>query len=203
MKGQIQLVSQPQEYFREVLVSVLSSKKLKVQEEVEYYLVNLLFEFMNPDRLYIQDIETGFKREEPLVNLLQEALIESKPQIKKTLFRHIGDLSLYQAGLFHEHISQKKLTIDYYISIGERAYAFVEGLSEDSHVKKIFSELAQKFSLLVDIFSDLGEKIFQKTERDLIRTYQVWLETKNQKAERVLKEAGVLVQNVKRKKNHQ
>jgi hypothetical protein len=53
-KSKLTLVKQPQEFFRALIIDALGHQKVRVIAETEFYLVNLLNEFMNTEKLYLQ-----------------------------------------------------------------------------------------------------------------------------------------------------
>lgn len=189
----IQLVTQPQEYFRELLLAALQDNQIAPRShEVEFYLVNLLFQFMKADYFFRPNVQTGTLDQECLVEILQHALEEKQPQVQKNLFRRLGDLSLYHAGFFYAHLYRQLGDVDYYIQMGEMAYQTVGDLSEEETLKKIYLELADRFPLFVQVLSCVSEKVFHQTEKDLLRTYETWVQTRSEKAEKTLREAGIL-----------
>ena len=71
--AEMTLVSQPQDFFRELVTGALGRQQIEVAPETEFYLVNLLGQFITTDRLYAKN-EQGAVREEPLALMLKEAL---------------------------------------------------------------------------------------------------------------------------------
>src|SRR5580698_8113837 len=120
-KPSLKLVSQPQDYFRELVTEALSSQQIKTKPETEFYLVNLLNQFMKTDRLYGQ-AEDGSLKEQPLAFMIKEAIEEPQVEQQAVLFRHIGDVSLYTAGFFQDSLNRKLVDVDYYIDVGHTAY---------------------------------------------------------------------------------
>ena len=129
-KKSIKLVSQPQDYFRELVTEALEKEHVSTQPETEFYLVNLLNQFMTSDRLYLRDGE-GSAREEPLALMIKGALEEPKPQAQRLMFRHVGDVSLYMAGFFQDSLARKLVDVDYYIDMGGAAYQQVASRAEE------------------------------------------------------------------------
>ncbi|NBU21588.1 hypothetical protein EBS43_09325, partial [bacterium] len=111
-KMQLTLVAQPQDFFRELVTAALSKQKVSIQPETEFYLVNLLNQFMHADRLYTRSVN-GEPEERPLAILVKEALEHNRAHERVSLFRHIGDVSLYKAGYFQESLNRKLVDIDY------------------------------------------------------------------------------------------
>lgn len=172
-KTRLTLVTQPQEFFRELLVEAMGNQKLRTREETEFYLVNLLNDFMTTDRLFTEALD-GTKREEPLALMLKDALEQPQRRMQGLLFRQLGDVSLYKAGFFHESLSRKLVDVDYYIDMGGGAYQQVAVRAEDNAQRIIFDELSDKFARLVEVFAEVADRTAQRSQKDLLRLYEKW-----------------------------
>ncbi len=190
-KAGLTLVTQPQEYFRELVTESMGRQNVVAAPETEFYLVNLLNQFMTTDRLYATDSEGGHK-EEALVLLMKEALDTPEPTAQRAMFRYVGDVSLYFAGFFHERLSRKLVDLDYYVGMGGTAYKHVAAREEERSLRSTYLELADKFSDFVEVFADMSCKTAAKTEKDLLRIYDLWVRTKSDRAAKTLQEAGIL-----------
>lgn len=190
-KRNLTLVSQPQDYFRELVTEALENQKLTTQPETEFYLVNLLNQFMTTDRLYQKDSE-GSTKQEPLAMMVKEALENPVPQAQSALFRHIGDVSLYTAGFFQDSLNRKLVDVDYYIGMGGAAYQQVAVRSEEDLLKAIYKELAEKFGALVEVLAEVSDKTSQRTEKDILRLYEIWIKTRSTRAAKALQQAGII-----------
>ena len=186
----ILVVTQPLDYFRQLVTAALNTHQLKTQPETEFYLVNLLNDFMTTERLYTR-YGDGSVQMEPLALQLQTALQQPEPQVRRCLLRQIGDVSLYVAGYFQESLNRKVVDVDYYIEMGGLAYRKVADQAQES-LNPLFTELAEKFALLVEVLAEVAEWNHPKTERDLLRVYDLWIKTRSQRAERALSQAGIL-----------
>jgi hypothetical protein len=190
-KMQLTLVAQPQDFFRELVTAALSKQKVSIQPETEFYLVNLLNQFMHADRLYTRSVN-GEPEERPLAILVKEALEHNRAHERVSLFRHIGDVSLYKAGYFQESLNRKLVDIDYYIKMGGAAYSQVAYNAEENHLRSLYEELSYRFATLVDILADVSETTTPRDEKDLLRLYELWLRTKSERAAKALQQAGIL-----------
>ncbi|MDR3608055.1 MAG: hypothetical protein P4M08_11825 [Oligoflexia bacterium] len=185
------LVAQPQEYFRELVTDALGKQKIATQPETEFYLVNLLNQFITTDRLYARDGE-GAVREEPLVLMIKEAIEQPEKRTQSVLFRHVGDVSLYTAGFFQDSLARKLVDVDYYIGMGETAYKQVAVRTEEEAMRSLYEELAQKFASFVEVLATISDRTAPRSEKDLLRLYDLWLRTKSERAAKALQEAGIL-----------
>jgi hypothetical protein len=190
-KAELTLVSQPQDFFRELVTGALGKHQIEVAPETEFYLVNLLGQFITTDRLYAKN-EQGAVREEPLALMLKEALEHPQPQTQFKMFRHIGDVSLYVGGFFQQSLNRKVVDVDYYIEIGGRAYRLVASRSDENVHRNLYEELAAKFKALIDVLAEVSDRTQPKTEKDLLRLYDLWVRTRSDRAAKALKEAGIL-----------
>jgi hypothetical protein len=189
-KMDLTLVAQPQDFFRELVTGALGRQQIAVKPETEFYLVNLLGQFITTDRLYSTDQQGGV-REESLALMLKEAY-EAQPPIRTKLFRRIGDVSLYVGGYFQQSLNRKVVDVDYYIEIGGRAYGLVAGAAEEPAHRSVYEELAGKFKALIDVLAEVSDQTQPRTEKDLLRLYELWVRTRSDRAAKALKEAGIL-----------
>lgn len=192
MKPKLTLVTEPREFFYQQITQALQELRVSAIPETEFYLVNLLNQFMSADNLYARDAQ-GHTKEEPLAVMLKEALETPASSHQRVMFRHVGDISLYTAGYFQESLHRKSAPIDYYITLGGQAYQHVARREDLGARQKMFEELAAKFAEFVDVLSRVGEKtnFLAKNERDLLRVYEIWLKTKSERAAKALQEAGI------------
>lgn len=189
-KPDLTVVSQPQAFFHELITSALEKQRLKLEPETQFYLVNLLNQFLLTQNLFLQDSE-GHLKEEPLALMIKDALEETTHEMQKLLFRKVGDVSLYTSGFFQESLNRKLVDLDYYINVGETAYGHVAARAA-SDQKKIFEELAHRFSALVDVLAHISDQTTPKTERNLFQLYDRFMKTGSKRAEQVLKDAGLI-----------
>lgn len=186
----ITLVAQPQAFFHELVVEALGRQRIRTRPETEFYLVNLLNQFMSSDHLYTRGGD-GQAREEPLALMLKEALETPEPSLRSTMLRRLGDVSLYKAGYFQESLLRKFVDLDYYIGLGGGAYQKAASLTSEATHKNVFEELAHKFGHFVEVLAEVSDKTTPKTEKNLLHLYEVWIKTGSERAEKALKDAGI------------
>ena len=147
----------PVEFFRGQVCQAADSLNLKLDDQVEFYLVNLLCDFIHP----FQNEEDGELFEKPLAVLLKEAL-ESSPGVQLKLLKKLGDTSLYIAGFFQDFFKKKTYPIGYYINMGSSAYQNVSNIFKLEHKDPSFylmyDDLSNEFENLVDIVSEVAER---------------------------------------------
>lgn len=128
---------------------------------VTHYLSNLLVEFAHVDRLYDIKNQQG-KLVETVVELLYEAeVLHEAPSIERErdVHRHIGDFTLFMAGLFPEFlrriksaglIHHKDFLVDY-VKTGKRSYGIVARFQhgESKETTVLFQKLSDNFELCV------------------------------------------------------
>lgn len=190
-KSQITLVEGPQAFFHELIDDAFKSRRLATQPETQFYLVNLLGQFITTDQLYTRD-ENGNAQEEPLALMLKEAMDQAQPEAKRSLLRHVGDVSLYVAGFFQDSLSRKLVDVDYYIGMGGTAYQHVASTTPEDVLRALYGELAEKFSSFVDILAEISDKTTIKNEKNLLRLYELWVRTRSERAAKALQEAGII-----------
>ncbi len=180
-KPNLKLVAQPQDFFRELLTDALGKNQVTTRPETEFYLVNLMNQFVSAEKL----------TQEPLALMVKDAIERPEIHEQQAMFRHVGDVSLYIAGYFQDSLSRKLVDVDYYIGMGGTAYQHAAARAEQS-LRGVFQELAERFATFVNVLADVSDKTNPKTEKDLLRLYEVWVTTRSERAARALQEAGIL-----------
>lgn len=197
-RHELKLVTEVDTFFYELLNNAIEAHKLKIRPESQVYLLKLLTEFIRPENLYLQD-GAGNLKEEPLAFMLKEALEEKQPEMSKKMFRKLGDVSLYFSGFFQDRLHKKLVDIDYYIELGGTAYSEVASRTQENHMAEMYGEMSQKFSALVDVFAEMSDQTTLKTETNLLKLYDHWVQTKSKRAEKILMEAGIITtSNIKK-----
>ncbi len=138
----------------------------------------------------------------PLALLLKEALEQTEPMQQKQQFKHLGDVSLYVAGYFQDSLNLKAVDVDYYIQVGGAAYQSVAARAEEDPKQSTYLELAEKFAGCVEVLAEISEKTLPRSEKDLLRLYEVWVKTRSDRAAKALQEAGILPNSTLKKNWH-
>lgn len=128
---------------------------------VAEYVTNLLVEFTHVDNLYrIRSHED--KAVDTVVDLLYESEVLFQAQSmdrERDVHRHIGDFTLFMAGLFPEYLRRlktagiiyhKDFLVDY-VKTGKRSYGIVaqSGAGDAEHRTPLFRKLSENFELCV------------------------------------------------------
>jgi len=69
--------------------------------------------------------------------------------------------------------------------------AAMHGGAGTSPLNALFTELATKFKLFVDVLSEVSERCRLTTSTDILRVYERWIRTKSVRTERMLRELGI------------
>lgn len=155
-------------------------------EKVTSYVSNLLVDFTHTDHLY----KIRNRQNQPVdsvVDLLFESEVMLEAQSldrERDVHRHIGDFTLFMAGLFPEYLRQlksagriyhKDFLVDY-VKTGKRSYGIVAQIGRDDAETNLplFQKLSENFELCVAglgfVRSDLDRMqnpTYQRT-RDLL-----------------------------------
>ena len=185
-------VDKPMEYFREIVNIAVENLHVHADEEAIFYIVNLLSEFLKVDNLYT-DIDPNAD-EEPLTVLLERALNSNQnEQIQR--FKYLGDFSLFISGFFSDSLYKRLVSLDFYKIIGCTSYNQLATIMKSKVQSKTFwelyHELAENFSIFVDILSEVSDKSFSHTNKDILKVYERWLKTKSLRDEKILKKEGI------------
>jgi hypothetical protein len=133
----------------------LVSKELSADPEVAAYVSNLLIDFVHVDHLYRIRNCRGKRLED-----VGEMLVESNPlldarsfQREREVRKHIGDYTLFLAGMFREYLGtlpRRGLRLDSiidYVKAGKESYRVVSAFDQFEYrqVASLFRRLAESF----------------------------------------------------------
>ncbi len=174
------LAASVDEFFHEVVTDALSVVHLDASEPASWYLVGLLGD-MTRHRL----------TDEPLGPKLAQPGAEAGERVKT--LKQVGDTSLYVAGFFAESLTRSLVDVDYYMGIGQSAYAqLARSLGAQATLTEVYEELAEKFPQFVDVLAQVRKRVDFATP-DVGKLYEIWLRTRDEWIERKLRALGVLV----------
>jgi hypothetical protein len=182
------------DYFRTSIDDVIAEQGVEVDPHATHYVVNMMTLFSRSDQFYQDDGETyGIK---PLALMLADAADASSTEQRNHTLQRIGDVALFISGFFVENLANKAVDIDYYMSMGESAYGSlseeVRGTFRGNAFADVYRELATKFQILIDVLHEVRANARAESDVNLLRTYEIWLKTGSRRAEKLLREQGIV-----------
>jgi hypothetical protein len=174
----------PAEYFKELVESAMARQHLQAGNLTEYYIVNLLCQYV---RL---DAPAGNDAGQPLAVRLAKAL-DSGGSDQRARLRSLGDFSLFMSGFFSESLNRRLVDVDYYKAMGEYAYGSLSRRDADAFAE-VFGELARKFVGFMDVLADVSERTALASSTDALRVYEKWLRTGSRRDAKRLISRGIV-----------
>ena len=176
----VTLAASVDEFFHEVVTDALSAVDLDASEPAGWYLVGLLGDMT---RARLTDDALGPK----LANA------EVAPAERVRTLKQVGDTSLYVAGFFAESLTRSLVGVDYYVGLGQSAYAqLAKSLGGQRTLTEVYEELSENFPKFVDVIAEVRKRTDFATP-DVGRLYEMWLRTRDEWIEKKLRAVGVLV----------
>lgn len=185
----VNLVLKPTEFFREKISNVLEKQQIKVSEEIEFYLVNLLCEFISPAPL---QTKTGTLDllDTPLALVLKEA-VEASSQEQIKIYKILGDTSLYVSGYFQDYFNRKTIDIDYYMLMGSTAYNHLSALDRERN-SELYSNLSLNFHVFVEVVAEVADQLGGiNKSKNLLAIYDRWTRNNSDRLRKTLEEYGI------------
>jgi hypothetical protein len=180
----VTLAASVDEYFHEVVTDALSTVDLEASQPASWYLVGLLGEMT---RTRLTDEPLGLKLATSVSNQNQE------PGERVRTLKQVGDTSLYVAGFFAESLNRSLVDVDYYVGIGQSAYAqLARSLGGQHSLTEVYGELAEKFPQFVDVIAIIRKRTDCATS-DVTKLYEIWMRTRDEWIEKKLRAVGVLI----------
>jgi hypothetical protein len=182
------------DYFRTSIDEVIAEQGVDVDPHAAHYVVNVMTLFSRSDRFYQDDGETyGLK---PLALMLADAADAPSAEQRNQTLQRIGDVALFISGFFVDSLANKAVDIDYYMNMGESAYGSLSeelrGTFRGNVFAGIYGELATKFQILIDVLHEVRDSARGESDINLLRTYEIWLKTGSRRAEKLLRQQGIV-----------
>jgi hypothetical protein len=175
-------------YFRELLVEAQERQKLRIKEHVEFYLVNLLVDYLSIDPSQQSDC---------LALTFARAQASSHGE-RMLLFKQLADSSLYFAGFFQEYFLKKGLSLDYCITMGSNGYQQLADMMRgrgkaERNFARLYGDMAHTFRESVVLLLDVSRHTIHQGEpsEGILQIYENWLDTASQGLEQELRELGI------------
>lgn len=175
-------------YFHDAVSRAAQRRRLEMEGETLVYVVNLLSTYVRSDRLY--DITPAGVSIPLLSELYGEAVHADSSDSRDRCLRRLGDVALFMSGFFSQSLGRSLVDVDYYISMGGRAYGYLADSMRVSRtsaaLRDVFSELAGKFAGIAEALSGIGEVCAIRNSMDVLRLYEIWqCSGSNEAAERL------------------
>lgn len=175
------------DYFSRQLRQLASQTTPSPREEILWYIASLLERFGRSDRLFAY--EDGRHDLRPLALLYGDAREASSEQERCLLLRQLGDLALFMGSLFPQRYERRGIRRDYFIGMGSSAYDYL-GDNAQGH-RSLFSELAQRFSNLLDLIERCFSQRDRHDARDVMDLYRRWQQSRDPSLARQLRQLGI------------
>ncbi len=165
----------------------------EVEEGTEFYLVNLLTQFLSTGRL----VSVGGARvdDQPLAIRLMECRSATGKGDRFLQLKHLADSTLYVLGFFSDSLKRSTVDLRYYAGVGVSAYNDLSRLTGWKG-DPVFGELANKFGDCVELLTTVKEGA--PDHQDVVKLYELWAATGDERAEARLRALGVMLDEPER-----
>ena len=178
-------------FFRDLLEEVLEGQDVQLSDASAAYLVHVVSGFTNPAVLHSNNSveEPG----PPALFRLYEQAISAPPLEQFEAYRHLGDVALFVSSFFAPHVERSVVSFEYYIQMGGSAYDRAASLDRTGKMRPLMRQLADKFSRVVELLTQLAEKTSLPICRDLANLYERWSRNPNNQElyERLIRQGAV------------
>ncbi|MBX2811414.1 MAG: hypothetical protein KTR25_06385 [Myxococcales bacterium] len=164
-----------EDFFDELLASALETQRVQIAVSSRIYLVQLFEEFALAERFHeaTHDDEPG----PPTLAWLYERARNGSSATRLEAWRHLGDVALMVSSVFGSYLERRHciVGVDYYVRMGTSAYNTAANYARTGGLGLVFEELSQKFRVLVDVLTRIGEAANLPVSSSIERLYERWL----------------------------
>jgi len=176
-------------WFREQVGEVLAHRRIRVSQEAELYVADLLDGHLASERLFVERPD-GSVDSEPLALILLKALAAERRE-RAAHLKRLGDTSLFVSGFFGDSLARSAVDERYYRAMGERAYEALADVERGARLEALYAELAQRFEQLTDCLAEIAELADLRSNRGLLRLYERFQLTRSERVAEKLRARGV------------
>jgi hypothetical protein len=194
-ENRLDLVTSPQEFFHDKITSASSTLRIKLDEHVEFYLVNLLTRFVSSTATTSDKDCSDDVLATPLAFMLKRA-VEAPNEQKLGLYRALGDSSLYLSGFFQDYFNRKAFDINYFITMGASAYdqasLLTKSQTRDDGLHETLDALSKNFAQIVDVVAQASDSSALQQDSSILNLYDRWNRSGSERIRILLQEKGIL-----------
>ena len=117
--------------------------------------------------------------------------VQASRHERAKLLRTMGDTALFVAGFFADSLSCGLVDLDYYRSMGGRAYARLGDEEDRTFSPGVFRELAARFMQFADLLQEVSETSRLTSQASVVKLYERWARTGSRRAALLLAERGI------------
>ncbi len=179
------------DFFNDVVQEAIVARKMSTFPLAQNYLVSILENYIHTNNLFDTQTENGKKTRDTLAETFLKAQ-NSNPTVKIELLKKLGDVSLYVSGFFADSLSRKIVDVDYYVDMGEVAYATLASEIKEDTSRKVFKDFSSRFLEYVDLLTTISQKSLIQNDESILRLYEKYLKTGSELARETLEEKGIV-----------
>lgn len=161
-----------------------------VEEDLEYYLVQMLQHFIDKPDIVSSIIALDYL-------IANDAVDTSRQQ----LLQDVGDKCLLFSGLFPEQAERRRVPVSYFVGLGEAAYYSVASFNQEHKaVAELYQSLGEHFVELMDVLLTVRQMNQDSNPINILQAEELWRKTGSKEALKIVKRYtdGFLVRNFPR-----
>ncbi len=179
------------EYFKKAVEDATQRLHVRISDETEFYVVDLLSRYTDVKALETRPFQTE-------TGAFAELFLKSQEEPgdrRALILKYIGDTTLFLTGYFPDSFQRSLVDIDYYAGLGQTSYQNLLDLLAARVVKwrlkEVFDELSEKFLQLMDVLAEVAASDGPQHAADLLRIYERWIRTRSPRDESLLRQNGI------------
>lgn len=142
-----------------LLIEAQVAAAVTLQEDLESYLAFMLMRFSLQPEIAKSALGLEF-----LIAL------DSLSSLQTQKLQEVGDKCLIFSGLFPENANKRRVSMNYYIELGQTAYGM---LSNKNHCPQLYTSLSNQFVMMRDVLDAMRDTDIHRTN-DLFAYADLW-----------------------------
>jgi hypothetical protein len=190
------------DFFNSVVTDAFAHVRLQTYPFAQTYLVNMLEFYMSTDHFFDEFTSNGKRTRQTLAETFLKAA-NSEPVQRIELLKKLADRSLYISGFFGDSLQRKIVDVDYYVEMGEAAYAALADSVNEDIIAQVYKDFSQRFLQYMEALNYISSKSSVQSEENILRLYENYARTGSDVAREQLLAKGLIavpLANIRQKK---
>ncbi len=193
-KQEISFLISSKDYFGQVLDDAFYARKIKTENNVKGYLIEVLEHYLDAQNLFEKEaVDQSGKRKPNTLAEMYLTAANSELHQRIELLKKLGDKSLYISGFFGDSLQRKTVDIDYYVNMGGSAYdTLSKTVDRRDPLRDVFETISKRFVDFVEALTYISQNSMVSNNQSLLRLYDRYLQTGSTLAKEKLLEMGIV-----------
>lgn len=194
--NQLAIVTSVEDFFRDEVERIAIKHGLQLNDPIKNYVKEVLVKFVDHHELKLSHPRVPEKSLSPTEFWLETQQLPFAQQMMA--LQYLGDYSLFTTGFFGENIKKSCLDMDYFQSLGGKAYQRAGEIRESIAAERalnVFFTMSESFTKISELISEIFDQTMLHDPERSLKLFERWQKSGSSRLARLLVENGFSIQS--------